>query len=292
MAILAYSFGSPSEVGPFDDKCLVMRHDTEEEDIVSFRNKIGRFLNQGKNVVWADASPSRKARMKMYNHVKKQSPTCIVGSLQTFRTLEELQELEPHKTHEEVLKYYKALQPSRKKVDCDTLSFSGTRFFKDTATRQIIETLEDFIDEQCEDIILPELKLLFQEHGNKHHQETIDSHINQAIQNSNTFFMRLISLFHDMAKGITKDEDGRFIQHQNVGANYLMNALWCGSDLPLEQPGNGLSDVAEVVLHHMSLNRETGKLPSSVVERNKLNREVVQLIEFFVNKIDMNSRKV
>jgi Predicted kinase len=89
-----------------------------------------------------------------------------------------------------------------------------------------------------------ELRLNYTTHDSSHHAETVDEHIDMAVNLADTQLMRDVALFHDLGKGLTKKPlpsgYASFYNHQYVSAVYAL--LYFGID----------SLVPEMVYNHMT----------------------------------------
>lgn len=265
------------------------------EDVVDFRDKLVNLSKTGQNVVWTNADATRKIRAKTYAHIKSADSEIPVMSLVYFQPYDRFKTIlldEKGMSEEESLSLYKKVQPPRVKVDCDSIYFSGSMFFEgDVFEFEPDDTLETFLDTYVFDEAAgKEFSLCYDKHDSPYHMEDINEHIDMCLKASSSQGMRILSLFHDLGKGICKI-GGKYKDHQNVGAMYMLNACWSAGldDLYIPEERD-FTDFVDVILYHMAVDKKTGKLPVGISRRNKFSHELTKLTELFVNKIDSKSR--
>ena len=117
-------------------------------------------------------------------------------------------------------------------VDCDSIEGFGTPIFKRKCMKDIIRDDNENLVERVafyKTKMKKELKGINVSHHSKYHTETIQEHINEVIHYADSDLMKLVAIFHDLGKPITrkKNIDGtdNFHNHEKVSAMYLFNYL-------------------------------------------------------------------
>lgn len=246
------------------------------------------LLTEGKNVIYNATNINRKRRASLYKEVKRIDKVKVGICLFTVPLGELLRRNisrpEDKKVPEEVIRrMYVHTDIPRVGVDCDTFMLAGHKYFRDM-TGVEIEGLETIINLVKDPDVAEEIYLNYDSHDTPYHLETIDEHIDIAVENSETQAMKIIALFHDLGKGMVKN-GGTYYGHEKLGAVYALNALYYSiestrSVFELELP--------EVIFQHMNGNRG---LTEKTIRNNNLTPELVKAINMF-SEIDSRSRVV
>lgn len=239
-------------------------------------------LNSGMNVVYNATNINRRKRANLYKDFKAKGHN--VGIVFFTRPLDWLLRVNKERpvekqVPEDVIKrMYINLQIPRKTVDCDAILLEGSQYFSDKIFENYYESFDDIIADTKDADIIEELMLNYQPHDTPYHLEDINKHITMTIEAAKSPNMKVLALFHDLGKGITKD-GGRYIGHENIGAVYLLNAIWFS--------GQTSTDLPEVVFQHMNAHRG---FTENIISRNKLDKTVMDLATYFAQNIDGPSR--
>lgn len=263
--------------------------DKNEEVFNEMKERTKRSLKNGRNVIYNATNISRKKRAALYKELKMIKGTKVGICLFTVPLGELLRRNETRPEAEKVpesviRRMYINTDIPRAGVDCDTFMLAGHQYFNDEIIDADITGFDTIIKFTEDKDILEEILLNFDSHDTPYHLESIDTHIDMTIENSNSFAMKLVALFHDLGKGMAKN-GGTYYSHEKLGAVYLLNALYYSveasrSVFELELP--------EVVFQHMNGNRG---LSDKVVKRNNLSPQLVKVINMF-SEIDGKSRVV
>lgn len=241
-------------------------------------------LNSEINVVYNATNINRKRRASLYREIKSKGHN--VGIVIFTRPLAWLlrsnkeRPVEKQVPEDVIKKMYINLQIPRKTVDCDAILVEGQQYFSDKIFDNYYECFDDILADTKDADIIEELMLNYQPHDTPYHLEDINKHITMTIEASKSPNMKLLALFHDLGKGICKN-GGRYIGHENVGAVYMLNAVWFG--------GKTSTDLPEVIYQHMNAHR--GFTPT-IIDRNKLDEGTMNLATYFAKNIDGPSRVV
>ena len=241
-------------------------------------------LRAGRNVIYNATNLNRKRRASLYRDIKKEGHK--VGIVVFMRPLawllrsNENREESKQVPSEVVKNMYLTFQIPRVGVDCDSILVEGNQYFSATVFENIYDSLDSILADTKDKDILEEISLNYTSHDTPYHLEAINEHIDMCIENSQSPNMKMISLFHDLGKGVAKD-GGRYIGHENVSAMYMLNALWFSNENSF--------DMAEVIYQHMNAHRG---ISDAVIDRNRLTDEIVALATYFAHNIDEVSRIV
>lgn len=241
-------------------------------------------LNAGKNVVYNATNINRKRRAALYRDFKAKGHN--VGIVIFLRPLAWLYRVNSERPEEKqvpedvIKKMYINLQIPRKTVDCDAILVEGNQYFSDKIFDNYYECFDDILADTKDPDIVEELMLNYQPHDTPYHLEDINKHITMTMEASKSPNMKMLALFHDLGKGVTK-VGGRYIGHENIGAVYMLNAIWFANQTS--------TDLPEVIFQHMNAHRG---FTENIISRNKLDKDTMDLATFFAKNIDGPSRVV
>lgn len=261
-----------------------LKNDGNPQEVFDIMNKRTlKSLESGKNVFYNATNINRKRRAALYTGAKSMGHD--VGIVYFMRPLQYLLDIntrrEKHKKVpvEVIERMYKNIQPPRIEVDCDTFFIVGHPYFQEKAHEVVMSGLSSLVEATVCPHIKEELMLNYQPHDTPYHLESINEHIDMTIENSETPNMKLVALFHDLGKGICK-ENGTYYGHENVSANYMLNLLWYANITTY--------DLVEMVFQHMNAHQEGG-LGRRVISRNQIDIHLAEAIRRFA-EIDSKSR--
>lgn len=223
---------------------------------------------QNGNTVWYDATNlSRKRRRALYDAAKsKGADVCIVYFIRPLKKLYQINDsrpLEKQVPKNVIKRMYVHQEVPRRGVDCDFIVVES-------------DPLSEFEYEFENDT----------PHDSSHHKESVKEHIEMCVNNAQGEQLKTIATFHDLGKFITKEklDNGyaRFINHQNVSANYYVASIGMRLNCRYNQK------ITEAIFQHMQAHIG---LTDKHIKRNKLDNETLQLIKDFA-EIDSTSRIV
>lgn len=248
----------------------------------------GTLRDNGQTTIIYDATnTSRKRRRSLYRELKIKFGDDVMVEVNIFSELlstllerNEQREGEAKVPEHVIKRMYIGMQPPRLNVDCDAMFVHGTPFFDRPIAENSVEGLVVAMGTD----IRKEADIFSPHNCGEWHKESIDEHIQMCVDNSKNPTFKLVSLFHDLGKPVSRvTEDGysRYKGHANVGAMYLLNYLWFTSGIKKMK----LYGMVEVVLRHMDAHQGIG---DKNIRNNGL-EEIIWLIEEFAH-IDSKSR--
>lgn len=246
-----------------------------ESDIMSFaKNKSIKgslYVELGKN--------SRKYRRHLYNQIKT-----IDSSIEVIVVIVAVPFAD---TNNVKLHDYVVLDVPRLEVDCDDVIVYTEYNWFDVSNVEEWNCVEDVV-ESAQGSFKDEIeKIIGMEHDNApYHMESISEHINMVAESDFCNFDRntkLIGLFHDLGKAITKSVDdkgfARYRNHDRVSSMYLLVLMSMLDGLNTQN-----MSAVEVVYQHM-------KGHKGITKRNEIDNKLDRLkytIDIF-NKVDSDS---
>lgn len=187
---------------------------------------------------------SRKRRTAVYNEFTRFANVTIVF---VYRTLAELLRANQERAIEKrvpawkVREMYTKTQIPKLGVDADKIVVVADNDLFGTFDHNNAH-LADF--KRVRPDLWDELQLNYTPHDSSHHAETVDEHIDMAVDMAETDLFRDVALFHDLGKGLVKKPlpsgYASFYNHQYVSAVYAL--LYFGVD----------SLVPEMIYNHMT----------------------------------------
>lgn len=254
-----------------------------------------------KDIYYDATNTSRKRRRALYRNIKswdKDVDVAIVFfSVPYFEAVKRnnLREGKERVPEHVILRMHRQLQVPRFNVDCDEIIVKGIPIFEEVS--EVVETptrVENIFNNMNHSNKsrhwVAELWLSNTEHScPPWHLEDVFTHINMCIENASSPNLKQVALFHDLAKGITKEKDetgyATYRGHADVGAHYLLNYLgltkYIGSSIPDHE-----LDKVEVVHQHMNAHNELGQ---KNIRNNKLSKAVQLNLRVFA-EIDSMSK--
>ena len=244
---------------------------------------------------------NRKRRRSLYREIKSWDKEVeVFGVFFSIPLFESLKRNSKRNADEKVpehtiLRMHRQLQVPRVGVDCDEIIVKGIPIFEEvdnsvenpTRVENIFNNMNHSNKSRH---WVAELGLSNTEHScPPWHLEDVFTHINMCIENASSPNLKQVALFHDLAKGITKEKDetgyATYRGHADVGAHYLLNYLgltkYIGSSIPDHE-----LDKVEVVHQHMNAHNELGQ---KNIRNNRLS-EAVQLNLRVFAEIDSMSK--
>lgn len=244
---------------------------------------------------------NRKRRRSLYREIKSWDKEVeVFGVFFSIPLFESLKRNSKRNADEKVpehtiLRMHRQLQVPRVGVDCDEIIVKGIPIFEEVS--EVVESptrVENIFNNMNHSNKsrhwVAELWLSNTEHScPPWHLEDVFTHINMCIENASSPNLKQVALFHDLAKGITKEKDetgyATYRGHADVGAHYLLNYLgltkYIGSSIPDHE-----LDKVEVVHQHMNAHNELGQ---KNIRNNRLS-EAVQLNLRIFAEIDSMSK--
>ena len=244
---------------------------------------------------------NRKRRRSLYREIKSWDKEAevfgVFFSIPLFESLKRNSERNADEKVPEhtVLRMHRQLQVPRVGVDCDEIIVKGIPIFEEVS--EVVESptrVENIFNNMNHSNKsrhwVAELWLSNTEHScPPWHLEDVFTHINMCIENASSPNLKQVALFHDLAKGITKEKDetgyATYRGHADVGAHYLLNYLgltkYIGSSIPDHE-----LDKVEVVHQHMNAHNELGQ---KNIRNNKLSEAVQHSLRVFA-EIDSISK--
>lgn len=221
------------------------------------------------------------------------------------------------------------LQPPKVGLDCDQIMVTGESFFTTPKQMQnVINPKQDLVnvpysqhnqlkeaDNQVislykrfnDHLKVNEMKNFFTNHDSKYHAENLDTHLSLCIKNSSDYTLRLLSLYHDLGKSLTKSfhDDGyaHYYEHENFSSIILLNAIATQqfyenkSNELINGYFNQLIDVSynsklpivELVLDHMIYHTKAG-LTDKIKNKRHLSVYDIKYLNAFGKIDDKSSR--
>src|SRR5699024_1177780 len=244
---------------------------------------------------------NRKRRRSLYREIKSWDKEVeVFGVFFSIPLFESLKRNSKRNADEKVpehtvLRMHRQLQVPRVGVDCDEIIVKGIPIFEEvsdvvenpTRVENIFNNMNHLNESRH---WVAELWLSNTEHScPPWHLEDVFTHINMCIENASSPNLKQVALFHDLAKGITKEKDetgyATYRGHADVGAHYLLNYLgltkYIGSSIPDHE-----LDKVEVVHQHIDAHNELGQ---KNIRNNRLS-EAVQLNLRIFAEIDSMSK--
>lgn len=258
--------------------------DKNEVVFAAMKERSFNSLASGQNVIYNATNINRKRRAALYREFKTKGHS--VGIVLFTRPLDWLLRVNKDRPEEEqvpedtIKKMYINLQIPRKTVDCDAILLEGNQYFSDKIFENYYESFDDIITDTKDADIVEELMLNYQPHDTPYHLEDINKHITMAMDLAKSPNMKILALFHDLGKGVAK-AGGRYIGHENIGAVYMLNAIWFA--------GETSTDLPEVIFQHMNAHRG---FTDNIISRNKLDDNVLDLANYFAKNIDGPARVI
>lgn len=244
---------------------------------------------------------NRKKRRGLYREIKSWDKEVeVFGVFFSIPLFESLKRNSKRNADEKVpehtiLRMHRQLQVPRVGVDCDEIIVKGIPIFEEVDNSvenpaRVENIFNNMNHSNKSRHWVAELGLSNTEHScPPWHLEDVFTHINMCIENASSPNLKQVALFHDLAKGITKEKDetgyATYRGHADVGAHYLLNYLgltkYIGSSIPDHE-----LDKVEVVHQHMNAHNELGQ---KNIRNNKLS-EAVQLNLRVFAEIDSMSK--
>lgn len=244
---------------------------------------------------------NRKRRRSLYREIKSWDKEVeVFGVFFSIPLFESLKRNSKRNADEKVpehtiLRMHRQLQVPRVGVDCDEIIVKGIPIFEEVG--DVVENptrVENIFNNMNHSNKsrhwVAELGLSNTEHScPPWHLEDVFTHINMCIENASSPNLKQVALFHDLAKGITKEKDetgyATYRGHADVGAHYLLNYLgltkYIGSSIPDHE-----LDKVEVVHQHMNAHNKLGQ---KNIRNNKLSKAVQLNLRVFA-EIDSMSK--
>lgn len=270
----------------------------------------GFLADEGTRTIYYDATNiNRRRRRALYRNIKGWSKEMAEVHIVYFSVpraellRRNATRVGVEKVPEAVIyRMYETMQVPRAGVDCDTFSVQGVPMFDSTAflkgrVGNGKEELSSLLAHSSEDT-REELKGVYSPHDcAPHHMESIDEHIAMCIDTArapeyNNLGIRIIALFHDLGKAITKktvETDGEpfstFRGHADVSANYFLNfiAYLDDGDYIYRE---SYRDLMEIIRNHMHFHNGIGE---KNIRNNRLNGDVLEIGKLFAH-VDNISR--
>lgn len=284
-------------------------HNTEVFDYLHNEMK-QLFINTSNDeditVVYDATNVNRKRRQHVYKMVKAIDKSIIVDSVVVFR--DPVQAKINNKNREAfrfvpenvIDQQFMSLQMPRITVDTDNIIGAGDKWFEgDCVTigrildndgdRHILDLIADIAIPNVSDMV----KLNFAPHDTPYHKEDINDHIKWVYAETSEKYdhLALAAAFHDVGKGFVKGKGmntgapGKYINHENVGAQMLMNLiLFNNHGGKITTSEKHTSDCVELVQQHMAahtVNLDNAKHRHNWKTRNALSEELITNIMNF-----------
>lgn len=273
------------------------------EVFAEMNNRLRKELDGDKHdTIYYDATNiNRKRRRSLYRNIKSWNKEVHVNII--FMSIPYATALVRNSTRSEIskvpddviLRMHRQLQVPRVGVDCDRFEVVGLPIFEEVSevveNPTIVENIFNNMNHSNKSRHwVAELWLSNTEHScPPWHLEDVFTHINMCIENSSSPNLKQVALFHDLAKGITKEKDetgyATYRGHADVGAHYLLNYLgltkYIGSSIPDHE-----LDKVEVVHQHMNAHNELGQ---KNIQNNRLSESVQHNLRIFA-EIDSMSK--
>ena len=244
---------------------------------------------------------NRKRRRSLYREIKSWDKEVeVFGVFFSVPLFESLKRNSKRNADEKVpehtiLRMHRQLQVPRVGVDCDEIIVKGIPIFEEVdnsveSPTRVENIFNNMNHSNKSRHWVAELGLSDTEHScPPWHLEDVFTHINMCIKNASSPNLKQVALFHDLAKGITKEKDetgyATYRGHADVGAHYLLNYLgltkYIGSSIPDHE-----LDKVEVVHQHMNAHNELGQ---KNIRNNKLSKAVQLNLRVFA-EIDSMSK--
>lgn len=218
-----------------------------EQVFLAMHRDMRRDMAQADGVetfVYDATNLSRKRRTALYSEFTRFADVTIVF---VYRTLAELLRANRDRAVEKQVPEYKIKEMYAKTqipkfgVDADHIVIVANNDLFGTFNHEQAH-LADFA--QVRPDLWDELRLNYTTHDSSHHAETVDEHIDMAVDMADDDLFRAVALFHDLGKGLVKKPlpsgYASFYNHQYVSAVYAM--LYFGTD----------SLVPEMIYNHMT----------------------------------------
>ena len=244
---------------------------------------------------------NRKKRRGLYREIKSWDKEVevfgVFFSIPLFESLKRNSERNADEKVPEhiILRMHRQLQVPRVGVDCDEIIVKGIPIFEEVSgvvenPTRVENIFNNMNHSNKSRHWVAELWLSNTEHScPPWHLEDVFTHINMCIENASSPNLKQVALFHDLAKGITKEKDetgyATYRGHADVGSHYLLNYLgltkYIGSSIPDHE-----LDKVEVVHQHMNAHNGLGQ---KNIRNNRLSKAVQHNLRVFA-EIDSMSK--
>jgi len=248
---------------------------------------LSRILKYSDDAIYDATNLNRKLRAHFKGLAKDDKIHAIVfiEPLEILKSNNRKKTLDEQVPEEVIERMYKEMQIPKVGADCESYEVMGlTKFFNRTINFKELTSINS-LEELFELLSNPykkEMAKLFGPHDTPYHLESIDTHINMCIKNAgDDKILKLIALFHDLGKSITKD-GGKYLNHQYVSAAYAAKAF--SEVIGMENAGF----IVEAIVQHMNAHQG---LSEKVIRNNNLGDKLVDYIKLFA-EIDSKSKVI